>query len=105
MIRADLGITVISGKSSLMRGMSQPGTVGKSSLREILSVCVCLLGRVAAKKRGSLLFLDSRKELSPLVYFPRLPKEQINGSLGKVPGLVFVLFLSLKGGPADENKL
>ena len=68
-------------------------------------MCVCLsLGKEWLPKRVILLFLGSKKELSPLIYFHKLSEKQTNGSLGKVLGLVFVLF-SLKGGQADENKL
>ena len=79
--------------------MSQPGTVGKSSLWGILCVCVhvcvsvCLsLGKEWLPKRVSLVFLGSKKELFPLIYFHKLSEKQTNGSLGKVLGLVFVLF-------------
>ena len=71
-------------------------------------MCVCLsLGKEwLPKKRVILVFLGSKKELSLLIYFHKLSEKQTNGSLGKVLGLVFVLFFfSLKGGQADENKL
>lgn len=90
-----------------MWGMSQPGTVGNSSLREILCVCLSPGKGWLLQTRGSLGFLDSEKEPSPLIYFHKLSKGQTNGSLGKGLGLVFVLvlFFSLRGDPADENKL
>lgn len=90
-----------------MWGMSQPGTVGKSSLREILCVSVCLsLGKGwLLKKRGSLVFLDSKKELILVIYIHKLSKEQM-AALEKFWVLfLFCFFFSLKGGPADENKL
>ena len=64
-------------------------------------MCVCVCVRVCLgkgwlpKKRASLVFL----ELSPLIYFHKLSEEQTNGSLGKVLGLVFVLFF-IKRGPS-----
>lgn len=87
--------------------MSQPGTVGNSSLREILCVCLSPGKGWLLQTRGSLGFLDSEKEPSPLIYVHKLSKGQTHGSLGKGLGLVFVLvlFFSLKGDPADENKL
>lgn len=66
--------------------------------KECVYVCVCLsvclsLGKGRLPRtRASLVFLDSRKERSLLVYFHKLSEEQTNGSLGKVLGLVFVLF-------------
>lgn len=83
MIEAGLGITVISGKSSLMWGMSQSGTVGKSSLWGIVCVCVCVCLSVCLgkewlrKKSASLVFLNSKKEILPLIYFHKLSEKQI----------------------------
>lgn len=49
------------------------------------------------KESNSLVFLDSKKELSLLIYFHKLSEEQTNDNLGKVLGLVFVLFFHEKG--------
>lgn len=80
--------------------MSQPGTVGKSSLRGILCVrvCVCLGKGWLPKRRASLVFLYSKKELSPLIYFHKLSEEQM-AALEKF-WVLFLFCFFIKRGPS-----
>ena len=64
----------------------------RASVRACMCVCLSLGKEWLPKKRVILVFLGSKKELSLLIYFHKLPEKQTNGSLGKVLGLVFVLF-------------
>lgn len=92
-----------------MWGMSQPGTVGKSSLREILCVCVCvcLLGKGGCWRRKVVWYSLIPKMNCPrwFIFTSYLRNRQMAALEKSWVLFLFCFVFSLKGGPADENKL